>query len=727
MRWLRHITVLVVLTAPAMLFSTSPPVRAAGTYYVATNGNDSSGDGSIGTPWRTIGHAVSVVPDGSTVLVRPGTYTGRIDLEGNFPLGITIRSEVPYRAVLRNNDRVVTIYDGHGITLEGFDIAHSGTGSAALVVHIDGGGSNTVSRITIRNNVLHDSFNNDILKVNNAARDVLVQGNVFYNQNGSDEHIDVNSVENVTVEDNIFFNNFAGSGRTNTNSTSSFVVIKDSNAGDDIYTGSRAVTVRRNVFLNWEGSTGSNFVLVGEDGQPFFEAFNVLIENNLMLGNSSNVMRVPFGVKGGRDITFRNNTISGDTPSLAFAMRLNVEGSNPANQNIRFYNNIWSDPTGTMGGPGTNDFSDTPPAETTSFVLQNNLYWNGASSLPSDAGELINYTNDAARIVGDPRLQSASAIVLPRWVPASGMFADGSTSVRQAFVNMVTRYGRPATGSPAINSGNTSNSPAEDILGNSRQAPDVGACEFRPSGLDTDQDGIPDDVEIVEGTNPGVKDNDVFNNARLFVMQQYRDFLGREGDPGGIGFWTNQINSGANSRAQVIENFFNSGEFQNTTAPVTRLYFAYFRRIPDYGGLTFWVNQYRSGTPLSAISQSFAQSQEFIDTYGSLNNTQFVTLVYNNVLGRAPDPGGLAFWTGQLDSGAMSRGQVMLGFSESAEFKAAIFNEVYVTQIYIGMLRRSPDAGGFAFWVGSMDSGAPGIGLIGGFLGSAEYRARFLL
>jgi hypothetical protein len=209
-------------------------------------------------------------------------------------------------------------------------------------------------------------------------------------------------------------------------------------------------------------------------------------------------------------------------------------------------------------------------------------------------------------------------------------------------------------------------------------------------------------------------------------MQQYRDFLGREGDPGGITFWTNQIETGASSRSQVVNNFFNSAEFQNSTAPVTRLYFAYFLRFPDISGLSFWVSRFKTGTPLTAISNAFTQSHEFQTRYGSLTNSEFVTLVYNNVLGRAPDPGGLAFWTGQLDSGARTRGDVMLGFSESPEFKGTIAAEVFVTQIYAGMLRRAPDQGGFNFWVNAIDNGQPGLNLISGFLVSGEYRTRFL-
>lgn len=239
---------------------------------------------------------------------------------------------------------------------------------------------------------------------------------------------------------------------------------------------------------------------------------------------------------------------------------------------------------------------------------------------------------------------------------------------------------------------------------------------------DYDNDGIPNALDA----DPYVKSNDIFADATLFARQQYRDFLGREGDTAGVSHWTQQISSGARTRAQMIEAFFNSAEFQGVGAPVARLYFAYFRRVPDYAGLTYWIGQHRGGASLESISNAFAGSAEFTSLYGSLANGQFVTLVYQNILGRDPDSAGQAYWTGQLDSGALTRGQMMAAFSESAEYRGVIQYHVYVTMIYVGMMRRGPDEAGFAFWVDYMDQGNSGIALIQGFLASAEYRRRFL-
>ncbi len=254
----------------------------------------------------------------------------------------------------------------------------------------------------------------------------------------------------------------------------------------------------------------------------------------------------------------------------------------------------------------------------------------------------------------------------------------------------------------------------------------IAAYTCNPAGSpDTDLDNMPNAVEMVEGTDLCVKDNDIFANARLFAMQQYRDFLKREGEAGGIAYWVATINAGT-SRASVTKQFFDSPEFQGAIAPVTRLYFAYFNRIPDKPGLDYWLGQYRLGMPLNDISQAFAGSPEFVGTYGSLNNTEFVTLVYQNVLGRAPDPVGLAYWTGQLDGGLMTRGQVMVGFSESPEYQLTSYNRVFVTMIYYGMLRRVPEQFGFDYWVATLNAGASALDLINGFLAAPEYRGRFL-
>lgn len=76
---------------------------------------------------------------------------------------------------------------------------------------------------------------------------------------------------------------------------------------------------------------------------------------------------------------------------------------------------------------------------------------------------------------------------------------------------------------------------------------------------------------------------------------------------------------------------------------------------------------------LTAMATMFTTAPEFASLYGaSPASASFITRLYDNVLHRAPDAGGLAFWTQVLDSGAVSKTDILLQFSEGAENHAQL-------------------------------------------------------
>jgi uncharacterized protein (DUF1800 family) len=244
---------------------------------------------------------------------------------------------------------------------------------------------------------------------------------------------------------------------------------------------------------------------------------------------------------------------------------------------------------------------------------------------------------------------------------------------------------------------------------------------------DTDGDGVPDILEPQEGLDARFKDNDVFGNARLFVRQQYRDVFQREGDDSGVSYWTGAIAAGSTTRQQLIADFVRSPEFRESIAPVARLYLAYFNRAPDFAGLVYWMQRYQAGTALDEVSEAFAQSAEFARQYGPKTNAEFVQLVYRNILGRQPDAAGYTYWLGELDAGRATRGRVMAGFSQAAEYVRSSAPSVVVSVLYTAMMQRTPDPVGYSYWVNRIASGAADErALIEAFYASVEYRDRFL-
>ncbi len=172
---------------------------------------------------------------------------------------------------------------------------------------------------------------------------------------------------------------------------------------------------------------------------------------------------------------------------------------------------------------------------------------------------------------------------------------------------------------------------------------------------------------------------------------------------------------------------------------VLRLYQAALARSPDLGGLTYWANNLQAGGNEADLASDFLSSPEFQSKYGNLSNGDYVTALYNNVLGRSPDSAGYNYWTSELNGG-LGRAQVLLDFSNSSEFEAATqlaaagfeSNQIAPTDIgivyrlYQSALDRVPDASGLQYWSQQLMSGAETEAqLAQNFTSSSEFQSKY--
>jgi hypothetical protein len=121
---------------------------------------------------------------------------------------------------------------------------------------------------------------------------------------------------------------------------------------------------------------------------------------------------------------------------------------------------------------------------------------------------------------------------------------------------------------------------------------------------------------------------------------------------------------------------FNVGPPQSQTeifaGEAFRLYLAAFDRLPDSDGLGYHTKSLQSGVPLWEVARQFTASPEFSSRYGRPEDSDFVNLLYQNVLDRDADAGGMAYYLERLEAGVMTRADVLVGFSESPENQASL-------------------------------------------------------
>ena len=236
---------------------------------------------------------------------------------------------------------------------------------------------------------------------------------------------------------------------------------------------------------------------------------------------------------------------------------------------------------------------------------------------------------------------------------------------------------------------------------------------------------------MTNGANP-VKDASF--NPDFFVRQHYIDFLNREADSGGLGFWTSQIVSCGVDQAcaetkhiNVSGAFFLSIEFQETGFYVIRLQRVAFGRKSDTAtsrvpykqfiqearlvGDGVVVGQPGADQLLEQNKQTYAMqvvtSAAFVALFPtSQSGSQYVDSLYASAgitpVGTERQDAIAAFGAG----GTAGRVAALRKVADSGSVRQAELNSAFVLMQFYGYLRRNPtdppdtDDSGYQFLVG---------------------------
>jgi hypothetical protein len=217
-----------------------------------------------------------------------------------------------------------------------------------------------------------------------------------------------------------------------------------------------------------------------------------------------------------------------------------------------------------------------------------------------------------------------------------------------------------------------------------------------------------------------------FASWSALVKRQYVDLTTKQPTASQLSSWVSQLTAGTKTVGDLDDSLRRGPENLANVDPVVRVYRAFLGRAPDAGGLKFWIARKRNVAPaktwsVTQIATDFTKSNEFKTKYGSLTNRQFVTRIYTDVLGRNADAAGVNYWTAKIDSKAKTKAQVMVGFSESNEYKTKQAQNTDVAVAYIYLLGRAPTPGEATDWVDRQKSGTSHVALLTELLTSAKY------
>jgi hypothetical protein len=148
-----------------------------------------------------------------------------------------------------------------------------------------------------------------------------------------------------------------------------------------------------------------------------------------------------------------------------------------------------------------------------------------------------------------------------------------------------------------------------------------------------------------------------------YIQEIYRDLFGRQAEMHGLDYWVAELVQGV-PRQQVafqMVKIASFEEFQHDT--VAALYQQYLGRAPDAGGLAYWSAYLYDGGTIEGMSQALVSSPEYRQTRAQATVDVFVNALFHDALGRAIDPAALTYFTGLMAQGASGADVAAVVFS----------------------------------------------------------------
>ncbi|CAH1678697.1 conserved hypothetical protein [Hyphomicrobiales bacterium] len=123
--------------------------------------------------------------------------------------------------------------------------------------------------------------------------------------------------------------------------------------------------------------------------------------------------------------------------------------------------------------------------------------------------------------------------------------------------------------------------------------------------------------------------------------------------------------------------------FATDQTHIAALYEAMLGRHADSAGVAYWASRSFSGVDFDAMVSAFLDSAEYA-ARSTLDASAWLAALYDNVLHRAADNEGQAYWLAQLDAG-LARHEIETAFVLSAEFTESAHKLVDSTQ-WVGLV-----------------------------------------